>query len=179
MDIHIDWEGPLTLSQAKELHSSSDYGIYQYYGDHLIYGTNVLLYIGKTVKQKFGDRLSQHNWPAWIPSKTELYVGRICTTEKIEFEEWEQKIDIAERILIFSHSPAFNAANLNNINYKKLNTFNDSQDVRVMNWGKRKSLLPEVSVSRWESGLTLGHKKPEGFKVYTNENLIKSSLEQR
>ena len=158
MDIHIDWQGPFALSQAMELQSSEDYGLYQFYGDHPVYGSSVLLYIGEAAKQTFGRRLSQHNWPAWIPSNTEIYVGRICTEMPIDDNEWERVIKLAERILLFSHSPAFNTTNLNRIGYK-------GDDVRVVNWGKRKSLFPEVSVSRWEGGLTLGHNRPRHLKV--------------
>ena len=154
MDIHIDWQGPLSISQAVELQSSCDYGLYQYYGDHPVYGASVLLYIGKAARQTFGCRLSQHNWHSWIPSNTEIYVGRICCETPIEATEWVRVIDLAERILLFSHSPAFNTANLNSIGHK-------GEDARVFNWGKRRSLLPEASVSRWESGLSLGHDKPK------------------
>lgn len=61
-DINIDWQGPFTLEEALQLHTEVDYGLYQYYGDHPIYGQNVLLYLGSAIKQPFGKRLAQHNW---------------------------------------------------------------------------------------------------------------------
>ena len=153
-DIHIDWEGPFSLEEAISLNSSEDYGLYQYYGDHPVYGPGVLLYIGKASAQTFGNRLAQHNWHCWIPSPTEIYVGRVCAEMPLENREWERLIDLAEKIQIYAHSPAFNSSNLNKIGYK-------AGDVRVMNWGKRKSLLPEVSISRWEGGRTVGHDRPK------------------
>jgi hypothetical protein len=45
--IHIEWEGPYSLSQLDTLNDlRKDYGLYQIYGHHPIYGSNVLLYIG-------------------------------------------------------------------------------------------------------------------------------------
>lgn len=154
MDIHINWEGPYTPSQAVTLNSKSDFGLYQYYGDHPTYGANVLLYIGKAETQSLGQRLSQHNWPSWIPGNTEIYIGKICSDVCLDNKEWERRISLAEKILIFSHSPAFNTANLNRIGHA-------GEDVRVLNWGRRRSLFPEVSISRWEGGQTLGHELPK------------------
>lgn len=157
MNIHIDWQGPLTVDQAMMLKSSGDKGLYQYYGDHPSYGANVLLYIGKTEEQTFGERLSQHDWlRAWIPNNAEIYVGRVCSETPIDNLTWKSNIDTAERILLFSHSPAMNTQNLNS-------TGLIGEDVHVLNWGKRKSLLPEVSVTRWEGGLTMGHDKPKSL----------------
>ena len=154
MDIHVNWEGPLSLEEAKQLNADADFGLYQFYGDHPVYGQNVLLYIGKAVKQTFSSRLSQHNWDTWIPSYLEIYVGRICTDQDISNEMWESLIDLSEKIQIYSHSPAFNTSNLNQIK-------SNNPEARVMNWGMRKSLLPEVSVKRWEGGGTVGHVMPK------------------
>jgi len=155
-DIHIDWQGPLTLEQALQLHSETDRGLYQYYGDHPIYGQNVLLYLGSAVKQSLGKRLAQHNWHLWSPSPVQIYVGRLCTEEPIDIITAQQQLVIAESILLFAHSPGFNTSNLNSIGHK-------GGDIRVMNWGKRKSLFPEVSISRWEGGLTVGHSTPKAM----------------
>lgn len=163
LDIHINWDGPYTLAETKNLNSDSDFGIYQYYGSHPVYGSNVLVYIGKAEKQTFAQRLLQHNWHLWLPDITEVYVGKICSEAPLNNAEWERLIDLAERILIFSHSPAFNSSNLNLIG-------NNGGDTRVINWGKRKSLLPEVSISRWEGGLTTGHIIPKGLKPWTSQN---------
>ncbi len=46
--INIMWEGPLKPEKANDKNGETDYGVYQYYGDHPVYGLNVLLYIGTT-----------------------------------------------------------------------------------------------------------------------------------
>ena len=165
-DIHIDWQGPFTLEEALLLQGATDFGLYQYYGDHPIYGQNVLLYLGSAIKQPFGKRLSQHNWHLWAATPVQIYVGRLCAEDQIEIAAAQQQLALAEAILLFAHSPGFNTANLNSIGHK-------SDDVRVMNWGKRKSLFPEVSISRWEGGLTVGHSVPKSMSPvsYSRESV--------
>lgn len=153
-DIHIDWDGPFTLDQALQLQSDIDYGLYQYYGDHPVYGQNTLLYLGKAVDQPLGRRLSQHNWQLWTPSPVQIYVGRLCVNDSIDVAEARKLLSLAEVILLYSHSPGFNTSNLNSIGHK-------GEDVRIMNWGMRKSLFPEVSISRWEGGVAIGHSRPK------------------
>ena len=155
-DIHIEWEGPLTIEEARMLHSPQDYGLYQYYGEHPAYGSNALLYVGKAETQTLGSRLSQNDWHIWSSSIAEIYIGRICNPEPLSEEKWRENIDLAERIIIFSHSPSFNTKNLNNINCS------GDGDVRVLNWGRRNKLLPEISISRW--AFTAGHNKPSHLR---------------
>lgn len=158
-DIHIEWEGPLNIEEARALQSQEDYGLYQYYGEHPAYGSNALLYIGKAEDQTLGSRLSQNDWHIWSASVAEIYVGRICCAAPMSDAQWKEFIDLSERILLFSHSPSFNTKNLNNINYQ------GTGDVRVLNWGKRKKLLPEVSISRWAGyKFSIGHCTPPNLK---------------
>ena len=47
--VKIEWEGPFTIDQVLELNDKSkDFGLYQIYGRHVIFGVGSLLYIGKT-----------------------------------------------------------------------------------------------------------------------------------
>ena len=161
-DIHIDWAGPYSLAEARALHGPTDHGLYQYYGEHPVYGRDALLYLGKTEKQTFGRRLAQNNWEYWSPTPVTIYVGRLCLNISISEDEALAKISLAERILLFAHSPGFNTANLNNIRHT-------GEDVRVLNWGMRKSLFPEVSVSRWEGGLGVGHSRPRSLNHFSAE----------
>ena len=62
LDIHLVWEGPYTPDEARSFHSNDDFGIYQYYGEHILYGINSLLYLGKAEKSTFGSRISQHKY---------------------------------------------------------------------------------------------------------------------
>ena len=69
----------------------------------------------------------------------------------------EKMIDIAEKMLIYSHEPARNSSNIRTIsrNEDKLKEF---ENVRVFNYGSYKSLMPEISGEMWikeELNLTL------------------------
>ncbi len=71
MLLHVLWSGPYHLEQALDLHDEdSDYGVYQIYGAHFLYGADVLLYIGKADQQTFGTRLRQHA-EQWMRDESE------------------------------------------------------------------------------------------------------------
>ena len=91
--IHLDWSGPYSLDEASALTGREDYGLYQFYGDHPVYGAGVLLYVGKASNQSFGRRLSQHNWGNWIPSQAAIYIGKVCTPEPLDDKEWCDAIE--------------------------------------------------------------------------------------
>lgn len=162
-DIKIEWEGSYSLEEiglnditynyslknAKLNDEAMDYGIYQIYGNHPVYGTNVLLYIGKAQEQTFAKRISREGWEYNEDSKNiQIYVGRIYNENNSSDEIWDKMIDIAERMLIYSHEPARNSSNILNItkNEEKLKIF---EDVRIFNYGRYKSLMPEISGEMW------------------------------
>lgn len=146
--IHIEWEGPLTVDAAKELTGEGDYGLYQIYGGHPIYGSNALLYIGEARKQQFGARIGQHGW--WLEfnqdaQRASVYVGRLADEVTPTDEIWDERIDLAERLLIFACRPAYNSR-------QRLGALDVRlYDVHVLNWGSFCDLLPEVSGARWSS----------------------------
>lgn len=164
LDIHINWEGPFTHAEALKLNSETDYGLYQFYGDHLTYGRDAILYLGKAEAQTFGRRISQHNWDSWTSSPIQIYVGKIHSSSPLENEEWKRQIYLSERIILQSHAPTFNSSNLNSIGHK-------CEDTRVLNWGKRKQLLPEVSISRWEGSYAVGNKLHQSFKAQSHSSM--------
>ena len=141
--INIKWEGPLTLQEAYEKDGESDYGIYQCYGDHPVYGLDVLFYIGKAQDQTFGARLSNHdhNFRNW-DQKIEIYLGRIYTEKKTQLSdtEWGSLIDRAEKLLIPACWPALNCQGI-----KGTSNVDEVKDLLILNWGKFRSLLPAVS----------------------------------
>jgi hypothetical protein len=145
----IDWEEPFTLDQINLLKDvSKDYGIYQIYGKHLDYGKDILLYIGKADQQTIGQRVSQENW--WDTNDSrhlKIYVGRLAGERTPQDKGWSQEMDLAEKLLINVHKPAYNS--------KNLSTFPDIelQDVHILNWGDYRDLLPEVSGLRWSKKL--------------------------
>lgn len=162
IDIHLVWDGPFSYQEALALNSASDYGLYQYYGDHAIYGSNTLLYLGQATKQTFGRRLAQHNWEVWASSDIAIHVGRVWAVQTLDQREWERQIDLAERIILQSHCPSFNSSNLNTIGHT-------GEDTRVLNWGKRRLLLPEVSISRWEGEFAIGNRLGHEFHIQCRE----------
>ena len=47
--VRIEWEGPFSIEEVLELNDGNkDYGLYQIYGHHIVYGKDSLLYIGQT-----------------------------------------------------------------------------------------------------------------------------------
>ncbi len=147
--IHIEWTGPYTLENITDLmNEEMDYGIYQVYGKHPVYGSNVLLYIGKADLQTIGKRISQENW--WNTNDSNrllIYAGRLVGEQTPEEIDWSIEIDLAEKLLIYVHKPAYNSKNLTNIPHHAL------QDIHILNWGSYRDLLPEVSGLRWTSKL--------------------------
>jgi len=136
--IEIHWEGPFSIETIKGLKSDIDYGVYQIYGTHNIFGPNSLLYIGQANDQTFGKRLSQHiDWLEWEFSEVEIFIGKLGGTKTKKDEEWANEIDEAERLLIYYSSPPYNT--------KNLNSYGDINDTIVLNFGRKNMLPLEVS----------------------------------
>jgi len=149
LDIHIEWDGPFTSEQIRQRMASSDRGIYQVYGHHPVYGSDVLLYIGKAAGQPFGKRIPQETW--WADNRDagqlKFYLGRLRGRTPARKREWERQIDFAERLLISTHSPA------NNTQKGIARVDADLHEVHIFNYGHHRDLLPEVSGARWTSRL--------------------------
>ena len=163
-NISIGWSGPYRLKEigfqektfkyslkdAELNDESKDFGIYQIYGQHPVYGANVLLYIGKAQDQTFAKRISQEGWEynedAW---NIQIYVGHIYNdTKNNSTDIWDKYIDSAERMLIYAHEPARNSSNILNIT-KNINKLKELEDVRIFNYGNYRSLMPEISGEMW------------------------------
>ena len=145
--IHIEWDGPHRLDAVRSLTGSADYGVYQVYGGHPVYGNTSLLYIGLAAAQHFGERIPQES--QWLDNRdagrVEVYVGRIAGSKTPDDMTWDRQIRLAERLLIYAHSPPMNTQK----NLGKLET--ELRLVRVLNWARHRDLLPEVSGARWTS----------------------------
>ena len=69
--VRIHWEGPYSVKKAVKFDRCIDIGLYQYYGRHLVFGRDSLLYIGKTVgrtvegKASFSSRIKDHDKNDW------------------------------------------------------------------------------------------------------------------
>ncbi len=145
--IHLEWDGPHRLDAITSLVGPTDYGRYQIYGGHPVYGNSALLYIGLAAGQHFGERAPQET--QWTynrdAGRIEVYVGRVSGTKTPDDAAWDRQIRLAERLLIFAHSPPMNTQ-------KSLARLEpDLRSVRVLNWARHRDLLPEVSGERWTS----------------------------
>ena len=147
--INIMWEGPFRREDAYEKNDeSSDYGVYQYYGDHPVYGLEVLLEIGttsaigKTPEQTFGERLEGRGFKHWNQD-IQIYLGRICIDKKAtrpSDEEWGDMIDQAGKLLVYACWPAANSKWIT-----KPPDADRHEKLLILNWGKHRSLLPAIS----------------------------------
>ena len=166
--IRIKWDGPYNLNdmgydekEEKYIKSnrnldnkSSDFGIYQIYGHHPVYGSNVLLYIGKAQDQTFSIRISQEGWDNNEDYKNiQIYLGKIYNENNFPANEegdreWDKRISQAESMLIYAHEPARNSSNILTVSREnqKLEIF---KNIRVLNYGQYRSLMPEVSGEMW------------------------------
>ena len=140
--IHLQWDGPFTLQEVQGMNDDYDYGIYQVYGSHPIYGSDVLLYIGKAGEQTFSARLQQEYWHYNQDARNiRYYVGRVAGERTPTDAEWAHQIDLVETLLIHSHWPAANSRNIQTLGALAA----EIADIHVLNWGARRSLLSEVS----------------------------------
>jgi hypothetical protein len=149
MVINICWTGPYTPDDVARFNETQcDIGLYQTYGVHFCYGPDQLLYIGGQTTDTFAARL-RVGWTAHYPDTRLIYephptfylerIGGVSIREELV-----RQIELAEKLVIFVHSPAYNS------NFISGNTdLNDVKDVQVFNWGQHRSLLPEVSGARW------------------------------
>ena len=150
--LHIVWDGPIPYANITEFVGDTDFGIYQIYGSHPVYGSDVLLYIGRARGGSFGwevpnkeGKLDHHD-----DGRIRVHIGRLAGESTPPDTAWNNHIDLAERLLICAHQPALNSQ-------LSLGSWDEQlQPLHVCNWGKRGSLLPEVSGLRWtSSGATM------------------------
>lgn len=146
--INIEWEGPLTLKEAYKKNGPSDYGVYQYYGDHPVYGLDVLLEIGADRKKTFRERLKEYEFKKWNQD-IQIYLGRICIEKESarpSDEEWGNMIERAGKLLTHACYPAFNgfAPSDPKMNKKPQNA-DRYKKLLILNWGKYRSLPAAVS----------------------------------
>jgi hypothetical protein len=147
--VHVIWEGPYKHDKLSDLRNeSSDYGVYQIYGAHPVYGSDVLMYIGKADEQTFGVRIPQQGWKEFNgdPNSLTVYVGRLAGTGPTPNQsDWTRSINLVEKLLIVAHWPGGNSQHIN------AGFEGEDENVLVINWGAYRSLLPEVSALRWAS----------------------------
>ncbi len=139
--MHLEWDGPFEFEDLDKLNDpQSDYGVYQIYGAHPLYGADVLLYLGTAVNETFAARLApeKEDW-----GEVTLYVGRLAGVSTPDEKEWARQIELAAALLTYVHSPAYNSQDAETLDYEAL------RGVHLLNWYYYRDLLPEVSGARW------------------------------
>ena len=139
--IEIEWLGSFDYKTALGTVNNiqTDYGLYQIYGTHAVFGSDSLLYIGKAQEQKIATRLGQHEkWLNKEHGEIKIYIGRLgSVTRPIDGNQWGTEIDFAERLLIYNCAPPYNTTNVTD--------FGQVSDTFVINYGKRHRLPFVVS----------------------------------
>ena len=107
--ISLIWSGPYKMDDFLKESKNQGSGVYQIYGTHNIYGPDTLLYIGKTEKNSFGERISWHNeeWTYDEGSDVDIYLGCIDSKERMNKSKRNNQIDRAERLLIYYATPPY------------------------------------------------------------------------
>jgi hypothetical protein len=117
--ITIEWEGPFTIKHVLKLTDrQKDYGLYQIYGPHPVYGPDSLLYIGRT-DTSFSNRIEGHLKPLEgimsedEPENLKVRIGRIVNIDgsntPSDWKNLKRVLRDAERIQIYRHTPAYNS----------------------------------------------------------------------
>lgn len=161
--IRIRWYGPLDQDAVRDSTLPTDYGLYLVYGDHRIYGSNVLLYVGKAEQQTFGARIPQHKeWFDWKDVNLRFYLGRILGEEdpKDTTKDWDDQIQCAEIALIQYCQPAWNSASLNSDNSTEI-----FGSYSIGNFGSKQDL---PSMLNKNANISESELRPDGLKELSN-----------
>ena len=144
------------LSKIGKYNNPWDKGLFQVYGNLCAYEQNSLLYIGKA-EDSFAVRLlnNSRRRGGFLETTAEpltIRLGWIVKNNKYqnqtieEEENWNRYIDVAEDVLVSTHTPALNSQFSYNL-YKFGEKYKDGNYL-IINWGDRGNLLPEVSTLR-------------------------------
>jgi hypothetical protein len=160
--LDFQWEGPLTVEKAQTASEASDYGLYQIYGTHAVFGSDALLYIGLS-DRKLGIRLAEHykNWIKWENCVTAIYFGRmggITQLEESQHIAWGENIRRAESLLIYYCSPPYNSDGIRNLP--------KFPATAVLNFRKRHR-LPMIVSNLYEHSPV----DDDRFKLYSNKKI--------
>lgn len=131
--VRIQWKGPMSVEEVLGLNDEDDdYGLYQIYGRHIIFGPGVLLYIGRAREQTFGARFRQHV-KEWLSQEegVSILVGRIpredYADEPPDWPDWSRLLTDAEALEIFWHSPPYNSSNISEYRGNPLHVINEGE----------------------------------------------------
>jgi hypothetical protein len=146
---HLFWKkyswNEAFLRNFNDFDTERDFGIYQIYGNHPVYGDDTLLYIGKAAEQTFTRRMKGHydfDASQVVGQLTRIHLGYFCEIDDMNPQIWEDAISDVEPILIKAHIPALNGQGVKGF------LESPGQNILVYNWGDKGRLFPEVSSLR-------------------------------
>jgi hypothetical protein len=137
--VRVFWELK-TLDEVLKLTGDDDYGLYQVYAQHVVFGPGALVYIGKAVDQTFGRRFKQHK--RWLDDANgvTIRIGQPNDEDYDSDSDWSKCVHDIEALTIHWHSPPYNSKSIQSYNGPSL---------MVQSWGDHGALLPEYS-SHWK-----------------------------
>lgn len=94
-----------------------------------------------------------------------MYIGRLAGSKTPGANRWSLEIELAEKLLIYAHSPARNTQNLNSV------PDTAAREVHILNWGNYRNLLPEVSGARYTSK----YDNIQNYEIYGAHKKLKKS----
>ena len=135
--VRIEWEGPFSLDYViDELNRKDDYGLYQIYGTHIIFGldseTDNLLNIGmtgpgSTFSWRFDGKKQEWIWyNLEHGGEISIYIARLPFMS-------QEEIELVEALEIYWHSPPYNGSHIDSCPRRPL--------LQIVNKGKRGKLL--------------------------------------
>ena len=140
--ICLIWQGPYIVSPDGQILPLEDgqlgrhpapidvpqVGVYMVLGDHHVFGSRALLYIGRSIE--LSRRVSGHE--SWLSNewRPEIYFAEVTS----------KRLPDIERLLIYAHSPPYNSSGVGGLGQM-------DPALRVWNTGSFFRLLPEVSSS--------------------------------
>ena len=144
--IHIDWVGPHLLGNLTDLMNRKLTMESIKYMESIPF-TEVMycLYRQSRFSNNRKKNLSRELVEYERRQYAMIYAGRLAGEQTPSEGDWSVEIDLAEKLLIYVHKPAYNSKNLSNL------PDSDLQDVHILNWGSYRDLLPELSGLRWTS----------------------------
>jgi len=154
-EINIWWEGPFLISDILENkiepsiyeNTADRIGLYQVYGTHPLYGSDKLLYIGRTKdKRGFQGRLKNR----WViengcdDENVRIYLGTIFSYDEDIKNQENDFIEKAEVLLINALKPAFNSSNIQSVDKRLI-----EQEYTIYNHNNYRDIYPILSTKHF------------------------------